>query len=161
MKEIYLTRGKIAFVDEDDFRRANQFSWQAQKIQNGWIVKRGIWDATTRNNRSQSLASFLLNLPTGIRADHIDGNPFNNSRKNLRVCTKTENDRAFRRKAAGKSSRFRGVCWRSRQSRWTAQIESAGVYIHIGSFQKEEDAAHAYDAKAKELFGEFSHLNFP
>jgi len=161
MKVLLLTKGMTASVDDADFPEVSRFSWQAQRIKKGWVVKRGIWDPVRKNNRNESLGVFLLRPPPGMRVDHRDGNPFNNQRSNLRVCTKTENDRAFRNKAEGKTSRFRGVCWHAQRNRWRASIETAGHNYHLGVFFREEDAAHAYDTAARKHFGQFAHLNFP
>jgi hypothetical protein len=161
MKAVLLTRGLVAFVDDGDYSEVSRFSWQAQQIKNGWVVKRGIWDSKKKNNRSESLGVFLMRPPPGMRVDHKDGNPFNNLRDNLRLCTKTQNDRSFRRKGSGKSSRFRGVSWHSQRRCWRAVIESAGENIYLGIFDQEDDAGRAYDAAARQHFGEFAHLNFP
>jgi len=160
MKTLLLTQGLTASVDDTDFSEVSKFSWQAQRIKNGWVVKRGIWDPHKKNNRSESLGAFLMRPPPGMRVDHKDGNPFNNKRDNLRICTKIENDRAFRNKAKGKSSKFRGVS-RHRNFCWRAVLEKGGHQFHLGVFSREEDAARAYDAVAKQHFGEFAHLNFP
>jgi hypothetical protein len=159
MKVVNLTKGRLAYVDDKDYEAVSEFSWQAQKIKTGWVVKRGVWDPDRGNNRSQSLGVFLLRPPPGLRVDHRDGDPFNNQRANLRLCTKTENDRAFRRKAVGKSSRFRGVSWWAQRAKWRSVLETNGRQFHLGTFDREEDAARAYDAAAKQHFGEFAHLN--
>lgn len=59
-----------------------------------------------------------------------------------------------------KSSKFRGV---SVYARYRAQIWYEGRYYHIGWFKSEEEAAHAYDLKAIDLYGEKACplLNFP
>jgi hypothetical protein len=44
---------------------------------------------------------------------------------------------------------------------WHSQIKENGRQVTIGYFDDEEAAARAYDAKAKELYGEFAALNFP
>ncbi len=36
-----------------------------------------------------------------------------------------------------------------------------GTKIYLGRFAREEDAAMAYDEKARELYGEFARTNFP
>jgi len=46
-----------------------------------------------------------------------------------------------------------------RKDSWTSRITKDGKEIHIGCFTTPEDAALAYNKKAKELFGEFATLN--
>jgi hypothetical protein len=64
-------------------------------------------------------------------------------------------------KALFSKSRFKGVTWRKRDRIWVARVKLLGTRFYLGSFKREEDAAAAYDLKAKELFGEFARLNFP
>jgi hypothetical protein len=66
------------------------------------------------------------------------------------------------------SSRFTGVRWKKKDSKWTASIRKGGRQKHLGSFtlDEEEAAARAFDAKARELRGPEAHgakfkLNFP
>ena len=63
-----------------------------------------------------------------------------------------------RRKQTG-TSRFKGVCWHKKAGKWQAKIQHNFVRIRLGLFSSEEDAARAYNRKAKELFGEFAKLN--
>lgn len=151
MKYFPLTQGKFALVDEADFDRCCQFSWQAQKIGTGWIVKRGIWDKVKKNNKSQPLAVFILGLPAGTRVDHKNGNPFDNRRENLRVCSKVENERAFRRKSPGKSSRYRGVTWDKQHGCWLAHYSTGGKYFFVLLSDCEIEAALARDAAVRAL----------
>jgi hypothetical protein len=58
----------------------------------------------------------------------------------------------------GGISRYKGVS-RNRE-KWQARIKVDGKQSHLGIFTDEEDAARAYDAAARELFGEFAYLNF-
>ena len=44
---------------------------------------------------------------------------------------------------------------------WCAQIGKDGVTRNLGYHDKEEDAARAYDAKARELYGDAARLNYP
>lgn len=57
-----------------------------------------------------------------------------------------------------KKSRFKGVSsyFTGDGIRWNARVNCK----HIGSFASEEEAARAYDAAAREQYGEFAHLNF-
>ena len=59
------------------------------------------------------------------------------------------------------SSGFRGVHWSKQHKKWQAQIQTKGKKIFLGYFDTAEEAAHAYDAKAFELWGSNARLNFP
>ena len=61
----------------------------------------------------------------------------------------------------GGTSKYRGVCWKSARSKWSAAIHPQGKSKHLGYFIDDKDAARAYDTKAREVFGEFASLNFP
>jgi hypothetical protein len=66
-----------------------------------------------------------------------------------------------RRKWAGTSSRFRGVCWHARELKWQVGITVNKNRRHIGYFDTEEAAARAYDAAARQYHGANARLNFP
>jgi len=83
-----------------------------------------------------------------LQVDHIDGNRSNNVPENLRMVTKTENSRSYNRPTVGASSKFRGVNWFKRGKVWMAGIRVDGKQHHLGNFQKELDAAMAYDNAA-------------
>jgi len=89
--------------------------------------------------------------------DHIDGNRINNKIVNLRDCGYSQNQMNRSPKKRG-SSKYKGL---SRVgARWQVSIGLMGKKYYIGKFKDEEEAAIAYDKKAKELFGEFAKLNF-
>ena len=64
-----------------------------------------------------------------------------------------------RKRKNAATSRYKGVSWHRPSRRWRAQIVCDGVHYSLGLYVREEDAAAAYDAKAKELFGEFANPN--
>lgn len=98
--------------------------------------------------------------------DHIDGNPANNRLDNLRLATPAQNAHNSRKRTSKRasSSPFKGVFLASKTfpgRPWRAVITQDGESIFLGFFATEVEAAQAYDAKAKELRGEFARLNFP
>ena len=95
-------------------------------------------------------------IPEGMFVDHIDGDPLNNRRGNLRVVTKAQN--AANAAPRGGRSKYRGV-FQQPSGRWTAQISKAGVRLCLGTYDTEEEAASAYDEAAKTVHGEFARLN--
>lgn len=106
------------------------------------------------------LHRILIGAFPGEVVDHINGDTLDNRLRNLRICTNAENARNSR-KRAGSGSQFKGVTRIKGTNRWRAQIMVNGQKRNLGSFRDEESAAKCYDAKARELHGEFAKCNFP
>lgn len=151
MKEIQLTQGKVALVDDEDFDRVNQFKWYAAE-------SRGRVYAGRQANKKTVFMHCFLAGQTGI--DHKDGNGLNNQRDNIRLATKSQNQHN-RRKLLKGSSVFKGVCWDDKSRAWRSSIRVNQTQVYLGIFECEIDAAHVYDYVARIYFGEFARLNFP
>lgn len=108
--------------------------------------------------KKQRLSRLIMRPEDGLVVDHINGNPLDNRRANLRVCTVQQNNWNRKRRPGGRS-RFKGVTRGT--SGWIAFIAPNGSQKHLGTFATEEDAARAYDAAAAEAYGQFACLNFP
>lgn len=59
----------------------------------------------------------------------------------------------------GKSKYF-GVYWSVGGSKWTSRIKIQGKTYHLGQFENEEDAAHAFDDAARKHRGRDTRTNF-
>ncbi len=92
------------------------------------------------------------------RIDHVNGNGADNRRANLRIATRSQNG-ANRGPQKNNTSGYKGVS-RDKQ-RWQASITVMGVCHRIGGFDTPEEAAVAYDIRAREVFGEYAKLNLP
>lgn len=151
VKQIELTRGKFAIVDDADFEALNQHAWFFMKT--GYAARQG-----KRNGNKRTLIHMhrvIMNAPGNMHVDHINGNTLDNRRENLRLCTPAEN--SVNRPGFHGSSKYKGVTLDKRRGRWYAR--HAGT--HIGSFTNEIDAAIAYDEYVKSKHGDFAWLNFP
>ncbi len=148
MKTIPLTQGKVAMVDDEEFVRLSKSKW----YWDGHYVVRGR-NPTIRMHRE------ILKPPSGMNIDHRDHNGLNNQKSNLRFCTTAQN-MANSIKHRGCSSKYKGVCWDKQGRRWIAYIMFNYQQIHLGCFDFEEQAAHAYDTAARKYFGEFALTNF-
>ena len=89
--------------------------------------------------------------------DHRNGDGLNNRRQNLRRCTNAENQQIT--DAWGGSSRFKGVSWYKRHSRWRGMFNRRGQTHFVGYFDDEVDAARAYNAAILPLAGRVRRLN--
>lgn len=151
MKEIKLTQGKVALVDDGDFNYLNQFTWYVHKQRTG---SHYAYNNIKRKNIAISMHRLIMDTPPSMDVDHIDGNGLNNQKNNLRNCTRSQNN--ANRKPIGK---YKGVSYPGKYIR--AKINIDRKSIHIGYYKTDKLAALAYDKKARELYGEFAYLNFP
>lgn len=156
MKRIKLTQGKFALVDDEDFEKLSQYKWYVVFNHGNWYAKRNAY--TNKKVVSIYMHRFIINT-SPLQIDHKDRNGLNNQKCNLRFVTHSQNlwnSRISPRNTSG----FKGVRWHTRDKIWHAAIRQYKKTIHLGVFITKEEAARAYDKKAKELFGDFACLNF-
>lgn len=147
MKEIKLTQGKVALVDDGDFEYLNQWKWcAAKKPQKGNDLFYAVrsyrcLDGKCRQKQVKMHQELCGPLPHGIMPDHIDGDGLNNQRSNLRVVTRRQNGQ---NRHQLKSSRYPGVSLHKLTRKWAAYIVVNGGMNHLGLFTTEESAFNAY-----------------
>jgi hypothetical protein len=156
-KEIQLTQGKVAIVDDDDFEYLNQWKWFANKMKGKFYVGRSITVSKNKKIRI-SMHRFIMKPEKCMVIDHLDGNPLNNQKNNLRICTRAENMRNYKL-PVNNTSGFKGVYWHKITSKWMAYICFNNKIFHLGLFHVLKDAARAYNAAALKYHGEFANLN--
>ena len=152
-KTIPLSQGKCALVDLGDYHRLAKHKWYAAKRRNTWYAVRNV-----HRNGKHTLVYMHIYLTGRRGTDHRDGDGLNNQRYNLRSATNRQNTQN-RRGVLGTSSRYKGVHWYKSRCKWAAYITACGRHISLGYFEREEDAAQAYDAAALKYFGEFARPN--
>ena len=101
---------------------------------------------------------FLENPDNKQMIDHIDNNPANNNVKNLRWATSKDNS-ANQGKRINNKSGFKGVAYHKPSKKYVATISINGKNKHLGYFETAEQASKIYEAKAKEIHGEFYYKN--
>lgn len=160
MKEIALTKGMTALVDDEDFEWLNQNKWYANDAGRHVYAARHLWDHATKKKRRLYMHRAILDAPAHLQADHINHNGLDNRRANLRLCTMAQNQANSRKRRSHTSSRFKGVSWHKATRNWRAAIKIGRHSKTLGYFEDEVEAAHVYDVRAREAFGEFAKLNF-
>lgn len=157
MKEILLTRGFVAIVDESDYAWLNGFKWYAWVTKWGVYPRRNVRDGKGRQ-KGQLMHRLIMDVSDPqILVDHRNRNTLDCRRNNLRVCNDGESVRN-RKMGLGKAG-YKGVHFQ--RGRWRARVGLNGDRVHVGYFTTAIEAARAYDVEAKRLHGEFACLNFP
>jgi len=149
-----LSSGKVAIIDASDAETVGGFNWWAMESKK----TKTFYAARTCNRKKIYLHRFIMDAREGELVDHWNRNGLDNRRKNLRVCTVTDNA-ANAKVRSDNSSGFKGV--RRQGAKWLAYIRCEGRQVSIGRYETPEEAAKAYDVTAKETFGSFALLNFP
>lgn len=156
MKEIELTRGFKAIVDDDDFEKLSKFKWHvfvskntnyAQRKSPQYKGKRG----TIRMHR------VILGVSDGRIIDHINRNGLDNRKCNLRVVTASQNN-MNKIKVRGES-KFKGIHWNKKAQKWSARIVLNRRITALGNYNTEVEAAMVYNIIAKKVFGKHALLN--
>lgn len=156
-KHIPLSQGKLALIDDDDFETHGQVKWHAMNHGRRTYAVRNV--RVGLHSKAIYLHRQIMNAPKGMDVDHINGDTLDNRKCNLRICTRSENLRN-RPKDPDNTSGYKGVHWSKKYNKWQSKIVLQRKTIHLGFFDDPIEAARAYDAKAKEIHGEFAFLNF-
>jgi hypothetical protein len=147
---IPLTEGFYAYVDAADFEELNQYRWYTF---NGYAAR-------NENRKRVYMHRQIMQPPKGMLVDHINHNPYDNTRTNLRNVTPREN-LCNTRKRVRAASIYKGVHQDKNSTKWHARIVFMGARAGVYGLTEEAEAARAYDRMAVELFGEAAGLNFP
>ena len=159
MREIALTQGKIAIVDDEDHEGLVCFPWVASLKRDRYYAQRTV--GPRRDRHTIAMHRVIVGAIPGELVDHRDGNTLDNRRLNLRKCTPTQNQ--WNRHRIWSKSGLKGVHRVDRgcnlKRPWAAEICINGKNVHLGYFAFPEEAAIAYNRAAMIYFGEFANIN--
>jgi hypothetical protein len=154
VKEIPLTQGQVALIDDEDYELVSQYHWYAQKNAHNFYAK-----AHRPENHDSiiSMHSLIMGAKPGQQVDHKNSNACDNRKENLRFCTGSQNKQ--NQKSYYGTSKYKGISWVKRVSKWEARILVNGKKLFLGLFSDEIEAAKAYNNAAQDYFGEFAKIN--
>lgn len=144
MKELPLTKGYTTAVDDEDFERLSAWKWF---YCSGYAAR---WEKGTPRKR------ILLHkfLKEGLIIDHIDGNPLNNSKQNLRSCSHVQNC-MNKKMLKNNTTGYKGVWFNKSSGKYVAEIYVNKIRIFLGEYSTPEIAGDAYKKAAIIHHGEF------
>lgn len=154
MREIPLTRGVVALVDDGDYEYLNQWNW----YYSGGYARAA--DKVNKTGKRVAMHRLLLSADGGDIVDHVNRNKLDNRKANLRKSDCVGNSRNRSKYDAQMSSTFKGVFYDKKRSKYTGRITvERGKALYLGHYVLETDAAFYYNQHAIEYFGEYAVLN--
>lgn len=154
MKRVYkITVGDTeATVDPMDAYLVREHRWHRGGTNDGYA-------ATQLNGTTMYMHRLIMGAAPSEMVDHIDGNPLNNRRSNLRIVTRSQNaaNISTTRNATG----YKGVATFPSRGKYQGRVCKDGGTFR-GPYRKTpEEAARDYDDMARGLFDGHATVNFP
>ena len=156
MKHIKLSKGVLVTIDDEDYEKLNKYNWyfgaRDRVMRSGGIINGKRIKIYIHREIMNCLPKYVV--------DHIDGNPLNNQKSNLRICESAENSRNQKIRKDNKSG-YKGVSIKHYPNKdvWVARITKYGRVRFLGEYPTAHEASHAYNKAAKKIHGEFARLN--
>lgn len=152
MKEIALTQGMIAMIDDEWFPIISKWPWYFT----GEYAARDIGGRDDR--QTMYMHRYITMAPECYRVDHNNQNKLDNQEYNLRVVIPINN--YYNRGAqSNNTTGFKGVCYDRSRGLYMASISAERKQHNLGRFTTAEEAARAYNEAAIKLHGEYACLN--
>jgi hypothetical protein len=151
VREIPLSQGKFALVDEGDYDRLSKHTWSAVK-RKGQSSHYAEYRSTDGHTVAMHREVLGLTVYDGKRTDHKNRNGLDNRRSNLRVASpsiNTHNGNLRKNNTSG----YRGVYWHKRHKRWGAKVVCNGKHYHCGEYNDKLSAVKARDVMELKLYG--------
>ena len=149
MREIELTQGLKAQVDDDLYEELNRFKWCAHKLKLTFYATRTSPKINGKQRTIRMHHEVIGRPPKGLMSDHKDGNGLNNLKSNLRFVTNRQNSQ--NRKNIQKTSKYPGVSWSKSNKKWYTHIMINRETKSLGHFTNEKEAFEIYRKAVNEL----------
>lgn len=129
-----------ALIDIEDIDKVKDCKWC---LSHGYV-----YDGKIRLHR------LIMDCPEDMVVDHINHNPLDNRKSNLRVCTQQQNCMNTGLRGSNTSGTI-GVCWDNKANKWMARINFNNRAIFLGYYDNIDEAIQARKQAEADLFGEY------
>lgn len=146
---IFKVKDQEIIIDEEIFYEIMKYKWHKRKNYFRGEV----------NGKRVGLSNFIMNYYKDDIIDHINNNPLDNRKSNLRIVTVHQNSMNCSSNK-NSTSKYIGVSFDKKSKKWRSHIRPNGKQIHLGTFSDEIEAAKVRDTATKKYFGENGKLNF-
>lgn len=146
------SRNAQILVDAADYDLVSRHTWTVSKSRSGTF-----YAVTTINGKLVKLHRLIAGPAHGFDVDHSDRDGLNNTRRNLRVCSRSENNCNARRRvdnASGLKCVYRHCATGVKQ--WRSRIKFQGRIYDLGLFATKDEAYAAYLAALPTIHGQFA-----
>lgn len=154
MKIIKSVQGKNVIVSDEDYDTLTKYKW--------YTTSRNYCLRYFKNSKnkltSRSIHRDIMRPLKDEEIDHINRNPLDNRRDNLRIANRFENNHNVGIKTTNKTG-YKGVHFDKGMNKYRAQITINKKNKYIGCFESAKEAAFAYNNEALKSYGEFANLN--
>lgn len=135
-ESVMLASGLLVVVDDVDAPLLRVGGWCATE------AYPHVHRTVKRGNKwtSEYLHRVIARAGDGTEVDHINDNPLDNRRSNLRIVTRGENERAKNAAKGDSKTGVRGVTWHPERKRFRAYVYSEGKRVGLGYFRSLNEA---------------------
>ncbi len=134
---ILSTKGNAILIDRSDLEKVRDYRWYEDKDGYAFAVIRSGGEP-----KRISMHRMLLDVQRGMDVDHINRNPRDNRKCNLRLCTRSQNNMNSKARKTNKSG-YKNICWDKQMNSWKVQIMRDYKVVYEKLFKKLEEAVRA------------------
>lgn len=150
MKKLKLSKNKFALVDDEDYEFLSIFKWSLNGMGRAFRQEKSTLKQIYLHRQ-------IMKAPDNLTVDHIDGNPLNNQRKNLRLCTQQDNlknKKLYKNSTTGYKGAYKN------NGKYNSIISVEGKLIYLGRFNTPLEAHMEYIKAAKKYYGVFASRSY-
>lgn len=158
MKEIQLTQGAVAKIDDGDYCRIAAYKWYYIKNNRhgGYAVRSETVSYDPYRRRRVWMHHEIYGpIPFGYEIDHVDVDGTNNQKSNLRLCNRSQNACNGHLRSDNQYG-TKGIRYHAPNGKYQARVIVNGRRVSLGYYFTVEEAARAYDLAARLEYGEFA-----